>query len=267
MDKIISYDQVQEMIGQIRSLKNGFVTNFYWDNNKHPYWITEGTLVYDLKSESILLIHHADGFSNLYYIATNIETTLKHFKELEIENPVVADIIIKGDNKDSINIFLKNGFEEYRHLIRMAHVGLMPVEDWGVEQTAIFATKDDIEPLSKELFQGFDPLSEQLPSKQELSDYIDREEIFLVKDNNNICGFIIFEIVGVTWYLRYWYTSPNYRDLGIGTKLLKASLIKAKGSKRQILWVMSHNENAIKRYEHYGFKKELMNDYVLIKRK
>jgi len=266
MDKIVSYDQVQDMIRQIRSLKSGFVTNFYWDDNKHPYWIANGGLTYDRKADSISLFHHGDGFTNFYYIATNIERALKHFEELEIEMSVVADVVLKGNDQDSINSFVVHGFEKYKQLVRMTHAGLMPVEDWGVEQTVQLATKDDIELLSKELLLGFDPLAEQLPSKQELSDYIEKGEILLVKDKNNICGFIIFEIVGVTWYLKYWYTLPDYRDLGIGAKLLKASLIKGKDSKRQILWVMTHNDNAIKRYEHYGFTKELLNDYVLIKR-
>lgn len=70
----------------------------------------------------------------------------------------------------------------------------------------------------------------------------------------------------MTWYLRYWFTSSKYRNQGVGAKLLKSSLFLAKETKRQILWVISENENAIKRYEHYGFKRELMNDYVLIKK-
>ena len=267
MDKIVSYDQVQNMIWQIRSLRSGLVTNFYWDDNKHPYWIAEGALRYDAKQESILLIHRAEVFSNLYYISTDMDKALQHLSELDVDTDVVVDVVTKGDNKDSVDLFEKCGFKAYKHLFRMTHAGLMPVDDWDVNQEVRSAHKDDLDAISKALSLGFDPLAEQLPSIQELSGYIDKDGILLIKDQENICGFIIYEIVGVTWYLRYWYVSPDHRNLGVGAKLLKASLIKGKETKRQILWVMSHNENAIKRYEHYGFKRELMNDYVLVKRK
>lgn len=267
MDKIVSYDQVQDMTKQIRSLRSGFVTNFYWDENKHPYWISEGALIYDAKQESILLIHRAEEFSNLYYISTDLDKALQHLSELNIDTDIVADVVTKGDNKDSVALFEKCGFKEYKHLFRMTHAGLMPVDDWNVNQVVKSAHIDDLDAISKALSLGFDPLAEQLPSRRELYDYISKDKILIIEDKENICGFIVYEVVGVTWYLRYWYVSPDYRNLGVGAKLLKASLIKGKETKRQILWVMSHNENAIKRYEHYGFRRELMNDYVLIKRK
>ena len=114
--------------------------------------------------------------------------------------------------------------------------------------------------------RDFDPLAEQLPSLKELEDYAERKQLLVIKDGDNLCGFLIFEITGVTWYLRYWYTSPDYRNKGIGAGLLRTSLLYGIESKRQIFWVIADNENAIKRYEHYGFKKENMNDYVMIKR-
>lgn len=267
MDKVVSYDQIQDMIKQIRSLRNGFATNFYWDDKKHPYWLSEGSLIYDANPNSFLLIHLAEGFSNLYYIATSVETALNHFAETKLDCDTVVDVVTKGEDNDTISIFKNKGFEDYKHLFRMTHVGLMPVDEWNFDQIVKFATKEDVDALSHELFKGFDPLAEQLPSKQELSDFIDRGEILLVMDKNNVCGFVIFEIVGVTWYLRYWFISSDYRNMGIGSKLLKASLLRGKDTKRQILWVMSNNENAIKRYEHYGFEREIMNDNILIKRK
>lgn len=267
MDKIVSFNQINELTGQIRSLRKGFVTNFFWDDNKHTYWIEKGLLTYQAHPESILLIHQSNGFSNLYYIATNIEQVLKHLAEIPQNDDFVADIVIRGEDTETIDTFIKFGFEKYKHLFRMTHVGLMADDKWLYDETVVPAITDDIDSLSEALHLGFDPIAEQLPSKKKLSDYIDKEEILLIRDKEKICGFIIFEIVGVTWNLKYWYTSADYRNMGIGAKLMRASLLKAKDSKRQLLWVMSHNDNAIKRYEHYGFKREKMNDYVMIKRK
>ena len=67
-----------------------------------------------------------------------------------------------------------------------------------------------------------------------------------------------------TNYLRYWFTHPNYRDKKIGSKLLRHFFKIGEDTKRQIFWVIQSNENAIKRYRHYGFKEENMFDYVLM---
>jgi ribosomal protein S18 acetylase RimI-like enzyme len=114
--------------------------------------------------------------------------------------------------------------------------------------------------------KDFDPLAEQLPTIKELKDYVKRQQLLVIKEGDDLCGFLIFELTGVTWYLRYWYTSPDHRNKGIGAGLLKTSLLYGVDSKRQIFWVIAANENAIKRYEHYGFTRENMNDYVMIKR-
>ena len=103
-------------------------------------------------------------------------------------------------------------------------------------------------------------------SLKELEDFAERLQLLVIKDGDKLCGFLIAEIIGVSWYLRYWYTSQDYRNQGIGAKLLKTSLLMAGETKRQMFWVISDNDNAIKRYEHYGFKRENMNDYVLIKK-
>lgn len=41
----------------------------------------------------------------------------------------------------------------------------------------------------------------------------------------------------------------------------------AKGTKRQMHWVISTNDNAIKRYKHYGYIAESLYDYVLLNKK
>ncbi|MBA4320402.1 MAG: N-acetyltransferase, partial [Flavobacterium sp.] len=39
---------------------------------------------------------------------------------------------------------------------------------------------------------------------------------------------------------------------------------KGRNTKRQLFWVIKSNENAIKRYLHYGFKEEKMYNFVMI---
>ena len=66
-----------------------------------------------------------------------------------------------------------------------------------------------------------------------------------------------------THYLRYWFTHPDFRDKKVGSRLLRRFFEEGRDTKRQLFWVIRSNENAIKRYRHYGFAEENMFDFVM----
>lgn len=266
MRKIESYEQTQSFVRQIRELRQGFVTNFYWDDNKHPYWIAEGSLVYEQSDNCILMVRRCEKFTNLFYIATSITAFGELLNKQQIEGTLVVDVVCKGEGTAEQEAFANLGFEKYQHLYRMSHVGRIVGSDWMQDPRVKYGEKSDVALVYDAMQKDFDPLAEQLPSLKELEDYAERKQLLVIKDSDNLCGFLIFEITGVTWYLRYWYTSPGYRNKGVGAGLLRTSLFYGIESKRQIFWVIADNDNAIKRYEHYGFVRENMNDYVMIKR-
>lgn len=266
MHKVISYEQIQSFVRDIRSLRNGFVTNFYWDDNKHSYWISEGSFEYYKSDNCVLMVHAKDQFVYLFYIATSFNAVSECLCSLEIDSPQIADVVCKGDGCREQDAFTAMGFEIYKHLYRMSHVGRIVGNDWHVDPRVKYGAKEDAQLVQNIFYSDFDPKAEQLPSIREIEDYVERRQLLVIKDADNICGFLIYELTGVTWYLRYWYTSPEYRNKGIGAGLLRTSLIYGIESKRQILWVIADNENAIKRYEHYGFIMEKMKDYVMLKK-
>ena len=267
MHSVESYEQTQHFAKQIRSLRKGFFTNFYWDPNRHPYWITEGTLLFEQGEECVLMIHQNDGFANLYYISTSLDSIATMVDKWQTKQDLVVDIVCKGEGIAEQNAFSRMGFTLCKSLYRMNHIGQMAQPGWLKESCVMYGSKDDALLVYQALQQNFDALCEQLPSLKEVEDYAERRQLLVIKDSERLCGFLIAELTGVTWYLRYWYTSIDYRNQGIGAKLLRASLIDAFASKRQLFWVIADNDNAIKRYEHYGFTRENMNDYVMIKKK
>lgn len=266
MHQVVSYEQTQDFVREIRLLKKGFVTNFYWDDNKHPYWLTEGSLEYESYDDCILMVHRQEQFANIFYIATSLTAVAEALRSLPIASPQVADVVCRGDGSQERETFAQAGFEVYKHLYRMTHIGRMAAVDWMEDPRVMHGEKDDALLVFEALQKDFDPLAEQLPSLQEIEDYAERRQLLVIKDQKRLCGFLIFELSGVTWYLRYWYTSPDFRNQGVGAGLLRTALLAGAESKRQILWVIADNENAIKRYEHYGFSRENMNDFVLIRK-
>lgn len=266
MDNIKSTNEIQTLVQRIREKRKGFVTNFFFDSFKHSLWIEHNELFCEYFDNCFLLIKRNKSYSYLYFISTDIYAVkeavtkiLKSFLDTCIVDLVGNDSILPLKNE-----FISIGFREYESLYRMSRVGLpdilLPV-DKEVEK----GTFNDIEEVKMLLESYFDPFSEQIPSVEELIHFVENGTVLVYKNNASVCGFIIYELIGVTLYLRYWFVAPEFRDKGIGAKLFHAFMAEGSSSKRQMFWVISKNENAIKRYLHYGFSPERLYDYVLIK--
>ena len=100
MDKVDSIEQTQLFTKQVRSLRKGYVTNFYWDPNKHPYWLAGGSLIYEKSEECVLMFHNSGSFTNVYYIATDYDAVANMLRSIKPDNDLVVDIVCKGDGID-----------------------------------------------------------------------------------------------------------------------------------------------------------------------
>jgi hypothetical protein len=96
---------------------------------------------------------------------------------------------------------------------------------------------------------------------------ISKKEILIFKAESKIKGLILFELSKLNMYLRFWWVDKMYRNQHIGAFLYHSLMNLAKGTKRQMHWVISTNDNAIKRYKHYGYIAESLYDYVLLNKK
>lgn len=265
MEQIRSIQQIRDLIAGIRDLQKGYVTNFYLDEVKHGFWISDETFYYEECTDCYILLHKNEGFNNVFYIATALDAVIAVFQQLTGLKNCVLDVVSRREDPEELQALAECGFSVYNKLYRMSRSGKWKVQGYGGENV-IEAQQDDIAIIQSFLYRDFDMMSEQLPTTKELEERVKNHQILVYKKDLAVLGFIIFEILGKTWYLRYWYTSPKSRNLRVGAKLLTRSLSLAPDAVRQILWVIAENDNAIKRYEHYGFKKENMYDYVLIKK-
>jgi ribosomal protein S18 acetylase RimI-like enzyme len=112
----------------------------------------------------------------------------------------------------------------------------------------------------------FDKFVERIPNGDAIDSFIENQNAYYFSDNNEIQGFIIFELTGITSHLKYWFVHPDYREKKIGSKLIKLFFNTGENVKRELFWVIESNHNAIKRYKHFGFIVEDMHNLILINR-
>lgn len=274
MVDIISISQIQEAIASIRNLRSGFVTNFYLNEEKHNAWIRTGTFRMQQMGNSIFfLFDHVEGkdienyFSNLFYISTSYEQVsadIQSLSEVYSYDQYVIDVVGRDIQcLTAVDALSRVGAKQVASLVRMTRINNSLA--YEVDKSVEYATVEDIPWIDSALHRYFNPKLEQLPLLEELQIYVNRHWILKCVENGQIVGFLILEKNTSTLYLRYWFTVPECREKRVGARLLRRFFEEGKDTKRQILWVMQDNENAIKRYEHYGFKNENMYDYIIIK--
>ena len=265
MNLVNSFEEVREYINNIRNLRNGFITNFYPEQNKVELWISHNALQVLNGENAVIFLKKDDGFTSVYYCATNIEELSMVLSKLPQEKIFVVDQIIDARTDSAIlESFINGGFQIRKSLVRMSKINNTSS---ALETDNInFTIKEgDIFIINKLLQENFDKYSEQLPTLEELKDFIEANHIIIQRVDNEIAGFIIYDQTPSTLYLRYWLVIKRFRDKGIGSSLFHEYSKRGVKCKRHILWVMEDNENALIKYRHYGYKEENMKNFTLIK--
>ena len=268
MRKVIDFNEINQAVVRIKNYKKKLVTNFYPNTEKNKIWIAEGQFYIIELGEVIYFFKKKSNFYTVFFIASSNEELAKSLpklmKEFGEEN-LILDIVQREETSELLDIFYNQSFNYYTSLVRMNRLNskkdFLPVAITNVDIKD--ASIKHITSLHN-LFQiFFDEKAEQLPEEKELRNWIENKNVLIYEEENKIGGFLIYEIIGSTLYLRYWFVHPDFREKKIGSKLFNVFESRGRATNRHLFWVIKSNENAIKRYKHYGFVEEKMYNFVL----
>lgn len=269
MTGVATLDTVLEAIKKTKDSQKGFLTNLFLDIPKTELWIKLNLLDYEEIGETIFICKKNSGFRNLFFLTTHLTSLKKdinNFLKKYANELFVIDVVGFGNNVSDIKgILVEEGFYNYTSLVRMSKVSLDNYAENISNPLLNYADKEKGIEVHNLLQTYFDPYAEQLPLIEEIYNWTDKNGIVVYSEiKETIQGFLIFDLIGQTSYLRYWFVHPDHREKKIGSTLLRNFFAESKDTKRQIFWVIDSNVNAIKRYEHYGFKKEPLFDCIMI---
>ncbi len=265
MQQVTSIEQLQVLSAEIRAKRQGFVTNFYLDEEKHQVWIERGDCYAANIGSTLFIVKKSHTFWNVFYCSTTIEqlsSDLQLFTSQQPQQALVFDVVGRETQcLPMVDMFKHNGYTEATSLVRMSRMTepMTYTPDHSVRK----AKKSEVSNIHTLLHQYFNEQTEQIPYLEELEKYADQGHILVCEEMEKIVGFLIYELNATTLYLRYWFALPAFRDKKVGSRLLRRFFEEGKETKRQLFWVIRTNENAIKRYKHYGFQEENLYDYVM----
>lgn len=265
MEQVKSIEQLQQQSAEIRSLRCGFITNFFLDPEKHGLWIEKGVCHIKRVGNTLFIVKQSPTFWNVFYCSTTLDdlgNDLTAFLQNYCFVTMVFDIVGRDVQCEPVvKLFCNKGLEEATSLVRMMRM-TTPME-YSADNAIRKATEKDIPSVSHLLHTYFDEQTEQIPYDEELLNYARQGHVLVCEEEKNMVGFLIYELNATTLYLRYWFTHPDYRDKKVGSRLLRRFFEEGKNAKRQLFWVIRSNENAIIRYRHYGFAEENLYDFVM----
>lgn len=265
MQKVNSIEQLQQQSAEIRSLRRGFITNFFLDPVKHGLWIAKGDCHTERMGSTLFIIKQSPTFWNVFYCSTTLDEfshDLSVFMAEHADVTIMFDIVGRDVQcQPMVELFRSKGCKEATSFVRMTR--MTTLMEYTPDSSIRKATENDIPEVSQLLHTYFDEQTEQIPFDEELQDYARQGHVLVCEEQGKVAGFLIYELNATTLYLRYWFTHPDYRDRKVGSRLLRRFFEEGKDTKRQLFWVIRTNENAIMRYRHYGFTEENMVDYVM----
>jgi ribosomal protein S18 acetylase RimI-like enzyme len=127
----------------------------------------------------------------------------------------------------------------------------------------MFATADQVPQILALLESSFNRFSDQLPTKSELEEAARANQIVWIVADGKVGALVHFETQGFTSTVRYWAVHPDCRDQRLGSRIIRHYFALHPKVKRFVLWVRADNENAVRRYLHFGYAPDGLVDQVL----
>ena len=265
MIDVRTWDEVVRCVVEARD-KGRMVSNFFPDEKRMTRWCENGTFSYVERGETTFFVRHQETFSSLYFLSASVDALTKDLSGF-MENysgRLVVDVLGRDAVREPLEAAFKMvGFNVLTTLQRMSR--RTPIEKYEHESGIAVANMDDAAAIHNLLMTNFIVEEEQLPSLEDVQDWIATRSILVARDevDQDINGFVIFDLSPAALYLRYWFVSSDARGNGVGGRLMRSMFSAGMNTKRQYFWVKTDNENAIKRYHHYGFEFESLKDVVM----
>jgi hypothetical protein len=268
MTPVLSVTEVLEGMQRAKARASNYSTNFFPTEKRLQEWVARGELQQSGSGEVVFYLRRDRDFWHLYHCAGNaaaLEERLGSLRENESEK-LVVDLVGKGDSQAELaGIYSRAGFRLHGRLLRLAFAPKeqsAPPLTSGVE----FASGADAPRIVQLLERHFDKYAEQIPPAHEIEAAVSMRQVLVIKRDGALAGLLFFETQGVTSTLRFWAVEEMFRELKVGSKLMRHYLASQSGVKRFVLWVAAQNLGAIQKYQHYGYAPDGLVDDILVNR-
>lgn len=215
---------------------------------------------------AILLEEDNDNILRLYFYAKDLNS-LSEIKSL-IPNSkynVICDVIGRDPKAEkSVKELI-----EYAGMNFYAKFQRMCCRDFLIDNTldtseVELAKESDVEDILRITYAEFDKLTARIPTKSELLERINKQEVFVLRKENEIAGFASFDSNNKkVALLDHIIVKNEYRREKIAKKIFSYKCQFYNTSQFYILWINVNCLGPIAYHKSNGFRSDGMYDYIL----
>jgi ribosomal protein S18 acetylase RimI-like enzyme len=275
MTPVKTVAQVLDAIQKAKAGATAFCTNFFPVQERLLAWIDHGELLGDVRGGVAFFLRKDRDFWHFYFCAgslAQLQREITNVPNLQ-SDPVVTDLVGNDPTlADLLRSLESSGFRRYARLVRLARAPGFSLSTQHEDPAAMdskdapevtLAQTDDSEAVLCLLESAFNPYADQLPTLYEIQEAILRKQILTIKMEGRLAALLYFETQGVTSTVRYWAVAEQFRSLRLGSVLMRYYFSAQQSVRRFILWVTAANEDALRKYRHYGYVPDGLVDHVL----
>lgn len=248
---------ITNFIRQIKSNKKIIYSNYYKSN----YWliteINKTNILYNIIDNCLLILHKDNDIYRLYYITSSLENFDYNLKNINFSKKLICEIIEKNNSSFNIkNIFKENNFLFLNSLINLSKKitlsDLNKNKNYNINIT--YPTVENIKEISYIHKNIFDKYIDNFLSDEEIHEAIINKQIFISTINNQIAGYIIFDIKNIVSQLKYWAVNKSIAPKDTGNALFYSMCRLMKENSILECWCKQDNNTALTIYKNKGFK-------------
>jgi hypothetical protein len=268
MPAIIKADEVFDLIQQVKAGAPAFCTNFFPVRGKLEGWIERGELTAEIHEGAVFFLKTDRDFKHLYFCAAEATALAREIGVAPCAKNERLALDLVGNEaslKEMVEVLESAGFRRYQRLERLARPGQPTLAPGNPEDPAVIpAEPGDRKAISELLERSFDRYADQLPAAHEIESAIRDRQIVLVKCEGELAALLFFETQGFSSTIRYWVVSEAFRARRLGSVLMRHYFAAHSAVKRFVLWVMGTNDDALRKYRHFGYAPDGLIDHVLV---
>ena len=257
MTQIRTVDEVFAAIQQVKAAAPAYCTNFFPVQKKLQGWIEHGELKCESRNGAAFFLKQDRDLQHFYFCAASVAALQGELRNLPVlkSERVVTDLVgSEAALSELLGTLEAAGFRRYSHLQRMARASQpSPAAATGNDALVGFAEATDRQAILDLLDNSFDHCADQLPMPYEIDAAIEAKQVFAIKCDGELAAMLFFETQGFTSTVRYWVVAERFQSKRLGASLIRHYFATQSAVKRFILWVVATNENAVKKYQHYGY--------------
>ncbi len=263
-------DNTPEMLFEfIKTIKSRDMrTNSQWTIQTLREKYDQNQIWIDIKSDiAIVLFKDTENILRLTYFLKN-EKALSILNHIipDVNLPVVCDLLGREPTvTERAAELVQIGLKPYAQYKRMVCTDLQRFDD-SLDITAVETAKaEDIEEIFTMLHDEFDVITARMPDKDTIRQRIKNKDVFVIRHNEMIGGFIVFDSCNKkNALLEYVMVRPSLRKMHIAKKIWNYKLRCANASKYYFLWVNMARKTAIKFHEGNGYHFDGLVDNIFL---